>query len=233
MKSYALRTINKFHIDSMIEITRTENSTNVIGKIEPYVKSRVIETQIISGKKYEVYKCEFYKEKQMEIIADGIPYHEFKEVNSFYLYVSKAEKLLIADIGLSVSTPFLKFLMSSKPALVDLAYIEFDFKKIVRNNALVDQVWFGTADVHARTKGFNGIEVNRNLEAMKAIEDGKATYLKASIDVASNGRNAKRIIGFSKRSGIVIVKTNDASIDTKEKELNLLIDSYKTYKSFR
>lgn len=233
MKSYAIRTIKKFDINNLIEITRTENSKEVIGKIEPYKKSGTIEVQMISGKEYQVYRCEFYKNKQAEIIADGIPYTEFKEVNTFYIYTSNTEKLLIADIGLSVSTPFLKYLKDSNPALIDYSNIDFNFKKIVRNNALVDQVWFGTQDIHARTKGFNGKEVNKNLEAMKAIEDGKATYLKASIDVASNGQTKKRIIGFSKRSGIVIVKSNDPSIDTTEKELDLLIDSYNTYKSFR
>ena len=68
---------------------------------------------------------------------------------------------------------------------------------------------------------------------MKAINDGKATYIKVSIDVNSNGKNKKRIVGFSKKSGIVIVKKNDPSIDTLEKELSLLMDTYKTYSEFK
>lgn len=233
MKSYAIRNIIKFDIDNSIEITRTENSSAVIGKIEPYKVSGNIQYQSIDGKKYQVYKCEFYKEKQKDIIVDGTPYEEFKEVNNFHLYTSKTDKLLIADISLTISTPYLKYLQNSNPTLVDLSRIDFDFKKIVRNKALVDQVWFGTTDRHARTKGFNGEEVHRNKEALKAIKDGNATYLKASIDVSSNGQTIKRIIGFSKKSGIVIVKSNDPSIDTSDKELNLLVDSLNTYKSFK
>lgn len=140
---------------------------------------------------------------------------------------------MIGHVGLSIATPFLKYLKDSNPSIVNYSYINFDFTKIVRNKALVDQVWFGTTDVHARTKGFNGTEVNKNKEAMKAINDGKATYIKVSIDVNSNGKNKKRIVGFSKKSGIVIVKKNDPSIDTLEKELSLLMDTYKTYSEFK
>ncbi|EMF0437421.1 hypothetical protein [Enterococcus hirae] len=228
MTSYGLRRVKKINIDKRIEITRTENSKNVIGTIEP-----ANETQLIDNIDFDIYKCEFYKDKTMDIIVDGTPYSEFKEINSFKIYHSNDSKLLIAKEGLLICTPFLKYLAKSNPDLVEYSSIDFDFVKIVRNRALVDQVWFGTTDQHARTKGFNGTRVNKNKEAMAAISDGKATYIKVQIDVASNGKNLKRTVGFSKKSGIVIIKKNDPTIDNVSKELQLLMDTYKTYGDFK
>ena len=233
MNSYSIRKVMKFNITEKIEIKRTENSSKVIGTIIPSKKNGVTDTQKINGEQFEVFNCEFYVEKHGDIIVDGTPYTEFKVINPFKLYFSNRSGLLIGHVGLSIATPFLKYLKDSNPSIVNYSYINFDFTNIVRNKALVDQVWFGTTDVHARTKGFNGTEVNKNKEAMKAINDGKATYIKVSIDVNSNGINKKRIVGFSKKSGIVIVKKNDPSIDTLEKELSLLMDTYKTYSEFK
>jgi len=228
MTSYGLRKVEKFNIENKIEITRTENSSKVIGTIEP-----TNNTQSIDNTEFEIYKCEFYKDKTMDIIVDGTPYSEFKEVNSFKVYYSEDKNLLIAKVGLLICTPFLKFLADSNPQLVGYSNINFDFVKIVRNKALVDQVWFGTTDQHARTKGFNGTKVNKNEEAMSAINDGKATYIKVQIDVTSNGKNIKRTVGFSKKSGIVIINKNDLGIDNTSKELQLLMDTYKTYGQFK
>lgn len=228
MPSYGLRKVDKFEIQKMIEITRTENSTTVIGNIVPTTN-----IQVIDNVKFKIYDCKFYKDKNSDIIVDGTPYSKFQEVNPFKLYHSKEKKLLIADVGLEICSSFFKYLEKSNPSIVSYSTINFDFIKIVQNKALVDQIWFGTSDVHAKTKGFNGTMVNKNKEAMKAIRDGKATYIKVQIDVASNNKNLKRTVGFSKKSGIVILKKNDSTIDTLDKELQLLMDTYKTYGSFK
>lgn len=228
MTSYGLRKVEKFNIKNRIEITRTANSKTLIGTIEPKNKK-----QAIDGIEFEIYDCEFYKDKTMDIIVDGTPYSEFKEVNSFKIFFSNDRKLLIAKVGLLICTPFLKYLAQSNPELVKFSNIDFDFVKIVRNKALVDQVWFGTTDQHAKTKGFNGTKVNKNKEAMSAIIDGKATYIKVQIDVTSNGKNLKRTVGFSKKSGIVIINKNDPTIDNPSRELQLLMDTYRTYGNFK
>lgn len=231
MQSFGIREVSKFEIKNKVEITRTEKSIAIIGTIEPSKEKPA--TQTINGDKYKVFDCNFFKDKEKDIIVSGVPYSKFKEVNAFKLYYSNKKKLLIASISLDICTPFLKYLRESHPDLVNYIYVNFDFKKIVRNNALVDQVWFGTTDEHARTKGFNGNQVNKNREAMKAINDGKATYIKVSIDVISNKKTKKRIIGFSKKSGLVIIQKNDPSINTIKKELELLMDSFNTYSLFK
>ena len=228
MQSYGLRIVNKFDINGALEITRTKNSIPVVGKI---TKNNTPVT--LAGIAFTVYDCEFYKDKKNEIIIDGSSYSEFKEVNPFKLYYSSQKKLLIANASLTICTPFFKYLMDSNPDLVSYSGIVFDFVKIVRNKALVDQVWFGTSDVHARTKSFNGVRVDKNKEAMRAIEGGKATFIKVQIDVASNGKNKKRTVGFSKKSGITIFKSNDVEINNLEKKFQLLMDTYNTYGSFK
>ena len=55
MTSYGLRKVEKFNIEKKIEITRTENSKNVIGTIEGYVWAESYEEaiELIRNKEYE------------------------------------------------------------------------------------------------------------------------------------------------------------------------------------
>lgn len=229
MESYGLRLVSKFNIEgAKLEVTRTENSKAIIGEI---LKTDSIVK--LGNIKFTVFDCKFFKEKKSDIIVDGNPFTEFKEVNPFKIYYSPKKKLLIANCSIGICTPFLKYLKQSNSEAVSYSGIDFDFLKIVRNKALVDQVWFSTPDTHARTKSFNGVRVDQNKEAMKAISDGKSSFIKVQIDVASNGQNKKRTIGFSKKSGLTIFKNNDSNIDDLQKKLQLLLDTYNTYGSFK
>lgn len=229
MESYGIRSVSKFNIGgAKIEVTRTENSTTIVGEI-----LKTDSSIKIGNIEFTIFNCKYFKDKKSDIIVDGNPFTEFKEVNPFKIYYSSKEKLLIANCSVGICTPFLKYLKQSNPELVSYSGIDFDFVKIVRNKALVDQVWFSTSDTHARTKSFNGVRVDKNKEAMKAISDGKASFIKVQIDVASNGQNKKRTIGFSKKSGLTIFKNNDPSIDDLQKKLQLLLDAYNTYGSFK
>ncbi|EGO7617911.1 hypothetical protein CUN31_03350 [Enterococcus faecalis] len=228
MESYGLRIISKFIIEDTIEVYKNTNLTKCMGKIRN-IKEKIK----IKEMSFDIYDCEFYRDKKSDIIVDGSPISEFKEVNYFKIYCCQKKSMLVANVSLNICTPFLKYLEASNPNLVEYSKINFDYTKIVRNKALVDQIWFGTSDQHARTKSFNGVRVDKNTEAMNAIQGGKATFIKAQIDVSSNGKNKKRTIGFSKKSGITIFKTNDSEINDFTKHFMLLLDTYNTYSTFK
>lgn len=229
MSSFAIRTCSKFQINNIIEFNRGATSNIKSGKIIPTSHSIKI-----TNTDYKVFNCEQYKNKNNEILVDGTPHIAYQEVSKFKLYYSPKSNLLILNTAIGDADTFLKYLEKSCSDLVSFNKITLDFNKITKQNGVfMDQIWFGTNDKHAKTKAFNGVDVNQNPEAKKAINDNKATYIKVQIDINSSGKNLKRFIGFSKKSGIVIIKSNDSDINTDEKELQLLLDTYNTYKSFK
>lgn len=229
MSSFAIRTCSKFQIDNTIEFNRGTTSTIKSGKIIPTKQSIKI-----SNIDYKVFNCEQYKNKNNEILVDGSPHMAYQEVSKFKLYYSSKSNLLILNTAIGDADSFLKYLEKTNSELVTFNKIPLDFIKITKQNGVyMDQIWFGTKDKHAKTKAFNGVDVNQNSEAKKAIKENKATYIKVQIDINSNGAYKKRIIGFSKKSGIVIIKSNDSEINTDEKELQLLLDTFNTYKNFK
>ncbi|MBC2369111.1 hypothetical protein HBP99_10710 [Listeria booriae] len=233
MSSYGIRIATSFNITEEVEISKSP-TLPPIGKIKPLIEDgkKRQKTISLSNKQYKVFEGTFYKNKQKDIIVDGAPHSHYQEVTVFNIYYSSSAQLLIAEINLDICTPFLRFLKENHPNAVKYYNISIDFGKIIRNKAYVDLVWFGTEDIHAKTKGFNGFEVHKNNEANDAIKNGKATYIKVKLDVTSNGTNARRTVGFSQKSGIVIVNKNDPSIDTEKKQLQLLLDTYNTYNKF-
>lgn len=229
MSSFAIRTCSKFQINKTSDFNRGPSSTIKVGKITP------TNTKIkISNTDYQVFDCEQYKNKNNEILVDGTPHLAYQEVSRFKLYYSSKSNLLIVNTAISDAEAFLNYLEKSYEDQVQFTKIPIDFTKITKQNSVyMDQIWFGTNDKHAKTKSFNGVDVNQNIEAQKAILNKKATYIKVQIDISSNGYNKKRVVGFSIKSGIVIIKSNDGEINTSEKELQLLIDTYNTYKKFK
>ncbi len=228
MNSFAIRKCTKFNINKITEFNRGPTSNNPVGKITP-----TNEIVTLNNQKYKKFNCEQYKNKNNEIIVDGTPHLEYKEVTRFETYYCKDNNLLILNTAIGDAATFLKYLKQAQEQEIDLNKIDFQFNTITKQaGVLMDQIWFNTSDKHAKTKAFNGIEVNKNKEAQQAINNQKATYIKVQMDVASNNNNFKRTIGFSKKSGIVIVQKNDADIDSHEKELQLLLDTFETYKKF-
>lgn len=229
MNSFALRDCTNFNINSTIEFNRGTTSNILAGKISPTSK-----TVTLNNQSYEIFDCEQYKNKNNEIIVDGTPHSEYKEVTRFKAYYCKAKNLLILNTAIGDAKIFLKYLKIDQEQNVTFNNINFHFNTITKQvGVLMDQIWFNTSDRHAKTKSFNGVEVNKNREAQKAINDKKATYIKVQMDVASNKKTTARTVGFSKKSGIVLVQKNDSNIDSTEKELQLLLDTFETYKRFR
>ncbi|BDV04816.1 TPA: hypothetical protein OYE06_001200 [Staphylococcus aureus] len=228
MNSFALRNCTKFDIFQTTKFYKGLTSTNLVGEISPTKK-----TVTLNNHEYKIFKCEQYKNKNNEIIVDGTPHSEYKEVTHFETYYCKDKNLLILNTAIGDAKTFLKYLEKNQEQNINLSKIDFQFKTITKQpGVLMDQIWFNTSDKHAKTKSFNGVEVNKNSEAQQAINDKKATYIKVQMDVASNNKTVARTIGFSKKSGVVLVQKNDADIDSSEKELQLLLDTYETYKNF-
>lgn len=229
MNSFALRHCTNFNIKSTIEFNRGATSKHLAGKISPTSKTITLNNQI-----YKVFDCEQYKNKNNEIIVDGTPHSEYKEVTRFETYYCKDKNILILNTAIGDARTFLKYLEIDQEQNINLSKINFQFNTITKQpGVLMDQIWFNTPDKHAKTKSFNGVEVNKNREAQDAINNQKATYIKVQMDVASNNKTTARTVGFSKKSGIVLVQKNDANIDSSEKELQLLLDTFETYKRFK
>lgn len=229
MSSFAIRNCTKFNITTSLEFNKKTTSSVKVGKITPTNK-----TISINDNNYQIFDCEYYKNKNNEILVDGTPHLAYQEISRFNLYYSPTRNFLILNTSISDSKLFLQYLEQTNSDLVSYTKIIFDFNKIVKQNGVyMDQIWFGTNDKHVRTKFFNGVEVNQDKEAQKAINDGKATYIKVKMDVNSNGDYRQRSLGFSARSGIVIIQPNDPSIDSQEKKLQLLLDIYNTYQKFK
>ncbi|WP_341636568.1 hypothetical protein [Staphylococcus casei] len=229
MNSFALRHCTNFNIRFTIEFNRGATSKYLAGKISPTSKTITLNNQI-----YKVFDCEQYKNKNNEIIVDGTPHSEYKEVIRFETYYCKDKNLLILNTAIGDARTFLKYLEIDQEQNINLSKINFQFNIITKQpGVLMDQIWFNTPDKHAKTKSFNGVEVNKNREAKEAINNQKATYIKVQMDVASNNKTTARTVGFSKKSGIVLVQKNDANIDSSEKELQLLLDTFETYKRFK
>ncbi|MEB7672727.1 MULTISPECIES: hypothetical protein [Staphylococcus] len=229
MNSFALRHCTNFNIEHTIDFNRGATSNVLAGKITPTSK-----TVTLNNQKYKVFNCEQYKNKNNEIIVDGTPHSEYKEVTRFEAYYCNDKNLLILNTAIGDAKIFLKYLEINQDQNINCQKIDFHFNTVTKQpGVLMDQIWFNTSDKHAKTKSFNGVEVNKNSEAQKAINDQKATYIKVQMDVTSNKKTVARTVGFSKKSGIVLVQKNDANIDSSEKELQLLLDVYETYKKFK
>lgn len=214
MQSYSIRLCPQFNITSNIDI-KYKTKDKVIGSISP-TENTIIMNRI----SFSIFDCKYYRSVNKDIFVDGTPYNEYQEVNTFKLYYSQVKQLILTEASTDVASSFLKYLSAQEN--ITMTREDFDFIKLSQNNTLVHQIWFTTDETNVKSKGFNGIQVNRDVEANKAILEGKATYIKVDIDV----NNIKRTIGFSKKSAIIIINKNNLD----QSDLSLVIDTYFLYK---
>ncbi|EME8107018.1 hypothetical protein M4A00_002191, partial [Enterococcus faecium] len=70
MESYGIRSVSKFNIGgAKIEVTRTENSTTIVGEI-----LKTDSSIKIGNIEFTIFNCKYFKDKKSDIIVDGNPF---------------------------------------------------------------------------------------------------------------------------------------------------------------
>ncbi|HDK4014258.1 TPA: hypothetical protein PSA57_000885 [Staphylococcus aureus] len=128
MNSFALRNCTKFDIFQTTKFYKGLTSTNLVGEISPTKK-----TVTLNNHEYKIFKCEQYKNKNNEIIVDGTPHSEYKEVTHFETYYCKDKNLLILNTAIGDAKTFLKYLEKNQEQNINLSKIDFQFKTIQNN----------------------------------------------------------------------------------------------------
>ncbi len=231
MKSLTIYNCTNFNITdsvSILEETKTDNTNENAGSISPNGSSL-----IISSKTFLLFSCVYNVKVKHDILAwiNGAyqPAPIYKEANSFPAFFCNDNNLLIIVAPTPIAKGFTEALKATYPDKVNISGpLNFDFNKIKTFEKHAKGLYFAVDEDTITSKHFFGTGVETDDEAADAIDNEKATYLIANIDVLGKSRT----IGFSKK-GALVLYSKPSDIDKERPYLELAIETLLTTQSLK
>lgn len=224
MQSITLRKVKTFNITGTLSITDTRGD-QIFGSIALQPGS-----YIVNGKSFVKYIgiLNNYYDDAIDVEIEGVLRHvdKYQKTESFDIFYSREAEIILVFAGTRQAKSFLDQLTNNYPDDVELDNYDFTFPDIttdaVNNKALFFNV---TDDEHVDSMAAFGDDVDQNVDVSSAIDERRATYLMAQMDIGSTSYT----LGFSKKSAIVIYQT--MTVTTSENAyLQLAIDTLQLIK---
>ncbi|KRK87487.1 hypothetical protein FD17_GL001240 [Lentilactobacillus sunkii DSM 19904] len=216
VKSLSIYNVNKFEFVESVSLPDSSGSIAPVGKSLTINRDTVLPFTCT----YNIIINEDILAKDMKN-GTYIPTESYKKSNTFSGFFDETRNLLLLMAPAAVSKNFIKELENNYPNKIDkLSTYTFDFHNIHSFERGARGIYFNVDDdTDIDTKHFFGNGVQENVEVQDAIDNDKATYLMAKIDVD----NKERTIGFSRKGTLVIYsKPND---DSDQGYLQLALDT--------
>ncbi|WP_313265680.1 hypothetical protein [Enterococcus sp.] len=201
MRSLTIRRFTNFNIEDTLPLIK---GGEPIGTI-----SNTNRTFVMEGNVFNIYNCSYFLSIKDTIMVkptedEGfITVDFYKKSQTFDLYVVQNENILFVDAPTTLSKSFLSTLSNQYPERVSTHIFDFDFSILGQYQNNAKAIYFSVDDDAIDNKIFFGNGVDRDDEAVQAIDNENATYLMVEIDL----RQRARTIGFSKKGAIVVYNT--------------------------
>ncbi|RHW48446.1 hypothetical protein [Lactobacillus bombicola] len=217
MKSLTLYKVNKLDIDDSVSLVQDKIT---IGTISPNENTLTISKNI-----FKEFSCTYNSIIKEDILAlidnELIPVDEYQHTNSFKAFYCEEKNLFFVFAPSSICKGFIKALESTYSKEVNIPNpIQFPFNKIKKYEKSARGLYFNVNDDTVTSKHFFGAGVEQNDEAVEAIDENRATYLMAKIDVSG----ISRTIGFSKKGALVMYSKPVDKQDRKYPYLELAVE---------
>lgn len=219
MKSLTIYKCSKFDITDSVALLQDNEDA---GNIAPNGDSI-----IISKKSFLPFTCTYNVKVKQDILvlinSAYTPVPFYKESNSFPAFYSNKENLLFVFAPSPVAKGFTDALVSTYNDKVKLDNtLKFDFNTIKTFEESAKGLYFAVDEATINSKHFFGTGVEKDDEAAEAIDEQRATYLMAKIDILGKSRT----IGFSKK-GAMVLYSKPSDIKNEHPYLELATETLK------
>lgn len=202
MKSTTLYKVSNLDITDTLSLLQDDKE---IGTISPNGNSLTV-----SRNTFYPFSCTYNTiikdDILVQIDSELIPSSEYQKANSFSAFYCKQKNLLFIFAPSLICKGFIKALKETYPSKVAIdSPIQFPFDKIKTFENCARGLYFTVDETTVASKHFFGTDVEQNDEAVEAIDEQRATYLMAQIDILKKART----IGFSKKGALVMYSKPD------------------------
>lgn len=225
MQPITIRKTSKFNVTQPLSITKGDKN---FGSIAPSLDSS--DEKTINGTVFKQFTGTLFNrvEENIDVEIDDTIRHlsEYQKTESFLLFYSEKKKLLLIFTGTKQAKTFVDQLQKNYPDDISLNPIDFKFPDISTDSVNNKALFFNVDDDHLDSMAAFGDEVDQNSSVSTAIDEKRATYLMAQMDIGTKSYT----LGFSKKSALVIYQKLDSK-GTDNPYLQLAVDTLSAIKA--
>ena len=224
MQPITIRKTAKFNIKQPLSITKGDNN---FGSISPSDPS---DDKNVNGTVFKQFTGTLFNrvEENIDVEIDDTIRHlsVYQKTESFVIFYSEKKELLLIFAGTKQAKTFVDQLQKNYPEDISLKTVDFKFPDISTDSVNNKALFFNVDDDHLDSMAAFGDDVDQNSSVSTAIDEKRATYLMAQMDIG----NTSYTLGFSKKSALVIYqKLNSQGTDNPY--LQLAMDTLSVIKA--